>query len=95
VLPALGDLLLRLPSLLEAHYENADMVTDGEGATVRTGLRMLDYQEAGAVFLTQVCLFPNFMCFILFGRICIRFFFRPFLMVEDCLETKFCLQVLL
>ncbi|WJX30982.1 poly(ADP-ribose) glycohydrolase [Trifolium repens] len=69
VLPALGDLLLRLPSLLEAHYENADMITDGEGATVRTGLRMLDSQEAGAVFLTQeliaallacsfLCLFP-------------------------------------
>jgi hypothetical protein len=113
VLPALGDLLLRLPSLLEAHYENADMVTDGEGATVRTGLRMLDYQEAGAVFLTQVFLLPNFMCFILFGRICIHFllpnfmcfilfgriyihfFFRLLLMVEDCLDTEFCLQVLM
>ncbi|PNY13709.1 poly(ADP-ribose) glycohydrolase, partial [Trifolium pratense] len=69
VLPALGDLLLRLPSLLEAHYEDADMVIDGVGATVRTGLRMLDSQEAGAVFLTQeliaallacsfLCLFP-------------------------------------
>ncbi|XP_027190707.1 poly(ADP-ribose) glycohydrolase 1-like isoform X3 [Cicer arietinum] len=69
VLPALGDLLLRLPSLLEAHYENADMVIDGEGATIRTGLRMLDSQEPGIVFLTQeliaallvcsfLCLFP-------------------------------------
>jgi len=56
VLPSLGDLLLRLPSLLEAHYENADMIIDGKGATVRTGLRMLDSQEAGIVFLTQVCL---------------------------------------
>ena len=52
----MGDLLLRLPSLLEVHYENADMIIDGKGATVRTGLRMLDSQEAGIVFLTQVCL---------------------------------------
>ncbi|XP_073219894.1 poly(ADP-ribose) glycohydrolase 1-like isoform X2 [Cicer arietinum] len=45
------------------------MVIDGEGATIRTGLRMLDSQEPGIVFLTQeliaallvcsfLCLFP-------------------------------------
>lgn len=67
VLPALGGLLLRLPSLLEAHYKNVDMVIDGEGATIRTGLRMLDSQEAGIVFLTQVCLLPKFTRFLLFG----------------------------
>ncbi|XP_027361287.1 poly(ADP-ribose) glycohydrolase 1-like isoform X2 [Abrus precatorius] len=69
VVPAFGNLLLRLPSLLEAHYENADRVIDGDGATVRTGLRILDSQEAGIVFLSQeliaallacsvFCLFP-------------------------------------
>ncbi|MED6146431.1 hypothetical protein PIB30_034452 [Stylosanthes scabra] len=62
--PALGSLLLRLPSLLEAHYENADQVFDG------VGLRMLDSQEPGIVFLSQeliaallacslFCLFPD------------------------------------
>ncbi|KAF7836569.1 poly(ADP-ribose) glycohydrolase 1-like isoform X1 [Senna tora] len=53
VIPALANLLLRLPSLLEAHYQNADMIVDGEGGVVRTGLRLLDSQEAGIVFLTQ------------------------------------------
>lgn len=71
----MGDLLLRLPSLLEAHYENADMVIDGKGATVRTGLRMLDSQEAGIVFLTQVCLLQNlcvfFFVFFCVCRICV------------------------
>ncbi|KAK7253129.1 hypothetical protein RIF29_37582 [Crotalaria pallida] len=70
VIPALGNLLLRLPSLLEAHYENSDMVMDGGGDTVRTGLRLLDTQQAGIVFLSQeliaallgcslFCLFPD------------------------------------
>ncbi|KAK7307991.1 hypothetical protein VNO77_41532 [Canavalia gladiata] len=69
VIPALGNLLLRLPSLLEAHYENADMVIDGEGTIVKTSLRLLDSQQAGIVFLSQeliaallgcslFCLFP-------------------------------------
>lgn len=77
VVPALGNLLLRLPSLLEAHYENADsdmVIDDEEGASVRTGLRLLDSQEAGIVFLTQVQLLLVFTCFSLFGRIC--FFFK-------------------
>ncbi|KAJ1391218.1 Pol [Sesbania bispinosa] len=69
VVPALGNLLLRLPSLLEAHYENADMVIDEGEGMVKTGLRLLDSQEAGIVFLSQeliaallacsfFCLFP-------------------------------------
>ena len=56
LVPALANLLLRLPSLLEAHYENADKVINGGGGTVTTGLRMLDSQEAGIVLLSQVCL---------------------------------------
>lgn len=56
VVPALGSLLLRLPSLLEAHYENADKVLN-VGAMIGTGLRMLDSQEAGIVFLSRVCFF--------------------------------------
>ncbi|GMP78930.1 hypothetical protein CsSME_00034682 [Camellia sinensis var. sinensis] len=63
VVPAMANLLLRLPSLLESHYENAD----GNGG--RTGLRILESQEQGIVFLCQeligallacsfFCLFP-------------------------------------
>ncbi|XP_019422278.1 PREDICTED: poly(ADP-ribose) glycohydrolase 1 isoform X1 [Lupinus angustifolius] len=70
VIPALGKLLLRLPSLLEAHYGNADMVIGGGGNTVITGLCFLDSQQEGAVFLSQeliaallgcslFCLFPD------------------------------------
>ncbi|KAL2594910.1 hypothetical protein AAZV13_11G009700 [Glycine max] len=71
VLPALGNLLLRLPSLLESHYQNTDnMAIDGEaGAMLTTALRLLDSQQPGIVFLTQeliaallscslFCLFP-------------------------------------
>ncbi|TKY71116.1 Poly(ADP-ribose) glycohydrolase 1 [Spatholobus suberectus] len=69
VVPALGNLLLRLPSLLEAHYENADRGIDGEGAMLTTALRLLDSQQPGIVFLSQeliaallgcslFCLFP-------------------------------------
>ncbi|RYQ99354.1 hypothetical protein Ahy_B07g087284 isoform A [Arachis hypogaea] len=69
VVPALGSLLLRLPSLLEAHYENADKVLN-VGAMIGTGLRMLDSQEAGIVILSReliaallgcslFCLFPD------------------------------------
>lgn len=54
VIPALANLLLRLPSLLEEHYESADMIIDGEEGVVGTGLRLLDSQEAGIVFLSQV-----------------------------------------
>uniref|UniRef100_A0A6N2LLL7 PARG helical domain-containing protein n=1 Tax=Salix viminalis TaxID=40686 RepID=A0A6N2LLL7_SALVM len=47
VVPALANLLLRLPSLLESHYQNADNSFNG----VKTGLRLLGSQEAGIVFL--------------------------------------------
>ncbi|KAJ4965510.1 hypothetical protein NE237_017359 [Protea cynaroides] len=64
-LPSLAALLLRLPSLLEIHYQNADNLIGG----VKTGLRVLGPQEAGIVFLSQeligalltcsfFCLFP-------------------------------------
>ncbi|XP_047329793.1 poly(ADP-ribose) glycohydrolase 1-like isoform X2 [Impatiens glandulifera] len=60
VIPAMADLLLRLPSLLEAHYRNTDVLT---------GLRLLESQNSGIVFLSQeligaflgcsfFCLFP-------------------------------------
>ncbi|KAJ6420376.1 hypothetical protein OIU84_027842 [Salix udensis] len=65
VVPALAKLLLRLPSLLESHYQNADNLFNG----VKTGLRLLGSQEAGIVFLGKelvaalltcalFCLFP-------------------------------------
>lgn len=50
VLPVLSGLLLRLPSMLETHYQKADSVLDG----IRSGLRLLGPQEAGIVFLSQV-----------------------------------------
>ncbi|KAJ4949929.1 hypothetical protein NE237_005598 [Protea cynaroides] len=65
VLPSLASLLLRLPSLLETHYQNADNLLDG----VKTGLRIIGPQQAGIVLLSQeligalltcsfFCLFP-------------------------------------
>ncbi|KAL3583321.1 hypothetical protein D5086_014382 [Populus alba] len=65
VVPTLAKLLLRLPSLLESHYQNADNLLNG----VKTGFRLLGPQEAGVVFLGQeligallvcafFCLFP-------------------------------------
>ncbi|XP_010314791.1 poly(ADP-ribose) glycohydrolase 1-like isoform X2 [Solanum lycopersicum] len=67
VVPQLAKLLLRLPLLLETHYENAD---DGVLKGVKTGLRLLESQEPGIVFLSQeligallacalFCLFPT------------------------------------
>nr|KYP52702.1 Poly(ADP-ribose) glycohydrolase 1 [Cajanus cajan] len=72
VLPALGNLLLRLPSLLETHYQNPNpniMAVDGEEDMLTTALRLLDSQQPGIVFLSQeliaallacslFCLFP-------------------------------------
>ncbi|XP_028949529.1 poly(ADP-ribose) glycohydrolase 1-like isoform X2 [Malus domestica] len=66
VVPALANLLLRLPALLEYHYQNAGDLIHG----VKTGLRLLDSQEAGIVLLSQelisallgcslFCLFPT------------------------------------
>ncbi|KAF8108704.1 hypothetical protein N665_0104s0030 [Sinapis alba] len=49
VVPALCGLLLKLPSMLEMHYQKADYVLDG----VTSGLRLLAPQEAGIVFLSQ------------------------------------------
>ncbi|XP_057957070.1 poly(ADP-ribose) glycohydrolase 1 isoform X2 [Malania oleifera] len=65
VIPAMANLLLQLPSLLEAHYQSADSLLNG----VQTGLRLLNSQQAGIVFLSQeligallacsfFCLFP-------------------------------------
>lgn len=45
VVPRLADLLLRLPELLETHYQNAGAFT---------GLRLLDSQQSGIVVLNQV-----------------------------------------
>ncbi|CAK9135433.1 unnamed protein product [Ilex paraguariensis] len=71
VMPALANLLLRLPSLLEIHYKNADgvLINGGRRDGVKTGLRLLEPQEPGIVFLSQeligallacsfFCLFP-------------------------------------
>ncbi|XP_020686347.2 poly(ADP-ribose) glycohydrolase 1 [Dendrobium catenatum] len=66
VVPKLASLLLRLPSLLEAHYRESD-VNFGKG---KAGLRLMDQQDAGIVFLSQelvaallacalFCLFPT------------------------------------
>lgn len=52
VVPALANLLLRLPSLLEYHYQNAGGLIHG----VKNGLRLLDSQAAGIVLLSQVSL---------------------------------------
>ncbi|CAH2059872.1 unnamed protein product [Thlaspi arvense] len=65
IIPAMAGLLLRFPSLLEVHFQNADDVVSG----IKTGLRLLDPQQAGIVFLSQeligallacafFCLFP-------------------------------------
>ncbi|KDO39962.1 hypothetical protein CISIN_1g036884mg [Citrus sinensis] len=67
VLPALANLLLQLPTLLESHYQNADYILGKYG--FKTSLRLLGSQEAGMVFLSQeligallacafFCLFP-------------------------------------
>ncbi|KAG8369344.1 hypothetical protein BUALT_Bualt14G0001600 [Buddleja alternifolia] len=65
VVPRLADLLLRLPALLETHYQNAGIFNG-----MVTGLRLLDSQQSGIVFLSQeliaallvcalFCLFPS------------------------------------
>lgn len=57
VIPALADLLLRFPSLLEAHYQHADGLQHRALEGVKTGLRLLESQEAGIVLLSQVHLY--------------------------------------
>ncbi|KAL5702657.1 poly(ADP-ribose) glycohydrolase [Ranunculus cassubicifolius] len=73
IVPALAMLLLRLPCLLEDHYLYADELRRGEKSGfygVNTGLRVLESQEAGIVFMSQelisallacslFCLFPT------------------------------------
>ncbi|GER42084.1 poly(ADP-ribose) glycohydrolase [Striga asiatica] len=65
VVPRLADLLLRLPALLDSHYQN---VCTSNGTP--TGLRLLRSQQSGIVFLSQeliaallgcalFCLFPT------------------------------------
>ncbi|XP_022154592.1 poly(ADP-ribose) glycohydrolase 1-like isoform X2 [Momordica charantia] len=69
VIPALGNLLLRLPSLLENHYQIADQLDNKGSGNFQTGLRLLASQVAGTVYLSQeltgallacafFCLFP-------------------------------------
>lgn len=60
VVPALANLLLRLPSLLESHYRNADGFFNG-GVEAKTGLRILNSQEAGVVLLSQVPVYLQFL----------------------------------
>ncbi|AEC08598.1 Poly(ADP-ribose) glycohydrolase 1 [Arabidopsis thaliana] len=66
IIPALASLLLQFPSLLEVHFQNADNIVSG----IKTGLRLLNSQQAGIVFLSQeligallacsfFCLFPD------------------------------------
>nr|XP_043609856.1 poly(ADP-ribose) glycohydrolase 1-like isoform X2 [Erigeron canadensis] len=71
ILPALADVLLRFPSLLEAHYNSSDSVNClGSRDGLKTSLRLLKSQEPGIVLLSQeligallacsfFCLFPN------------------------------------
>ncbi|XP_073283866.1 poly(ADP-ribose) glycohydrolase 1-like [Primulina huaijiensis] len=61
VLPRLGDLLLRLPDLLEIHHQNAGIFNG-----VETGLRLLESQESGIVFLSQELVAALLVC-ALFG----------------------------
>ncbi|KAG5568220.1 hypothetical protein H5410_064767 [Solanum commersonii] len=60
VVPQLANLLLRLPSLLETHYENAD---DGVLKGVKTGLRLLESQEPGIVFISQELIGALLACY--------------------------------
>jgi len=49
VVPVLANLLLRLPSLLETHYQNPH-----NAIFTTTALRLLDSQQPGIIFLSQV-----------------------------------------
>ncbi|XP_010672524.2 poly(ADP-ribose) glycohydrolase 1 isoform X2 [Beta vulgaris subsp. vulgaris] len=66
VVPLMANLLLRFPAFLESHYQYADLIMVG----VDTGLRLLEPQQPGIVFLSQeliaallscsfFCLFPT------------------------------------
>ena len=58
VIPTLANLMLRLPSLLEAHYHDSDGKF-GEGIA---GLRIMHHHEPGIVFLSQVSFTDVLMC---------------------------------
>lgn len=60
VIPALGNLLLQFPSLLEAHYRNTDQLASKGSGKPKTGLRLLASQVAGTVYLSQVCQFVSY-----------------------------------
>ena len=68
VVPGLANFLLRLPSLLESHYHNADNLLNG----VKTGFRLLGPQDAGVVLLGQVVFssFHKYQFFIGFEFCC-------------------------
>ncbi|CAA2959138.1 poly(ADP-ribose) glycohydrolase 1-like [Olea europaea subsp. europaea] len=57
VVPQLADLLLRLPELLESHYQNAASFNGTE-----TGLRLLESQQQGIVFLSQELIAALLVC---------------------------------
>nr|GEU81828.1 poly(ADP-ribose) glycohydrolase 1-like isoform X1 [Tanacetum cinerariifolium] len=57
ILPAMANLLLRLPSMLEAHCKNEDSVTCvGARDGFQASLRVLKSQEAGIILLNQATL---------------------------------------
>lgn len=60
VIPALGNLLLQFPSLLETHYRNTDQLASKGSGKAKTGLRLLASQVAGTVYLSQVCQFVSY-----------------------------------
>lgn len=62
VIPVLGNLLLRLPSLVETHYETADQLANKRNGKLETGLRLLASQISGTVYLSQVC---RFVCYFI------------------------------
>lgn len=68
VVPELAKLVMRLPSLLESHYVNAQQ---------GTALRLLEPQDAGLVLLSQVSgrvLCVSSYLILMFGRLVIVFF---------------------
>ncbi|XP_056161280.1 poly(ADP-ribose) glycohydrolase 1-like isoform X1 [Syzygium oleosum] len=53
VIPFLANLLLRLPKLLEDHWKHAYGYSHSRKRRVKTGLRILDRQQAGMVILSR------------------------------------------
>lgn len=54
VIPFLANLLLRLPKLLEDHWKHAYGYSHSRKRRVKTGLRILEWQQAGMVILSRV-----------------------------------------